>query len=78
MAEKLDRLLYLGTVNRALLNLGDVLIGFLQGLLYIPDAFKNVFLFRCLLVTDRKIKQIHTKKGLYRPIIICNSNDICH
>ena len=59
MTEQFDRLLYLGTVNRALLNLGVLLIGFLQGLLYIPDAFKNVFLFHCLLVTDRKINQNH-------------------
>ena len=48
MAEQLDGLLYLGTVNRALLNLGNVLIGFLEGFFYIPDAFKNVFFFHCL------------------------------
>ena len=70
MAEQFDRLLYFGTVNGALLNIGDVLIGFLQGLLYIPDTFKNVFLFQCLLVTDRKINQKHAN--------ICHSDSNLH
>ena len=48
MAELFDCLFDLGTVNCAFLNLGNVLIGFLQGLLYFSDAFKYVFLFHVL------------------------------
>ena len=55
MTEQLYSLLDLGAVNRALLNLGNVLVGFLKGLLNVSDAFKNVFVIHCLAVTDRKI-----------------------